>query len=67
MDIKQFRATHGDDAKSVLKTMLQKHGSQKAVADTLGVNQSTISVWMLKFGLSLKTIVIDEQEGEKAS
>lgn len=66
IDIRAFRAMHGERAPVVLKEMLEQYGSQSAVAQALGVTQGSISVWMSRLGLRSKLVLI-ENEGEKAS
>lgn len=42
--------------------LLEKLGSQKAVADHLGISQTTISTWLKDNGYIAKTVYI-KQEG----
>lgn len=70
MNVTVFEETHGERAPDALKELLETHGSQKAVADYLGVSQGTISLWMIRYRLKLKriTIIVREEESEgKAS
>lgn len=52
----------GKPLKELIVEYWDKHGTQQGVADELGVTQGTISLWMLRLGLSFKTIIIDERE-----
>lgn len=52
----------GKPLKQILKELWETHESQQAVADELGVSQGTISLWMVRLGLTLKTIIVDERE-----
>lgn len=52
----------GKPLKELILECWDKHGSQQGIADELGVSQGTISLWMLRLGLSFKTIIIDERE-----
>jgi len=52
----------GKPLKELIVEYWEKHGSQQGVADELGVTQGTISLWMLRLGLSFKTIIVDTRE-----
>lgn len=40
----------------LIPTLLQEMGSQKAVADYLGISQASISIWLKDNGYQAKTI-----------
>jgi predicted transcriptional regulator len=52
----------GKPIKQILFELWDKHGSQQAIAEELGVSQGTISLWMLRTGLTFKTIMVDVKE-----
>lgn len=52
----------GKPIKQILFELWDKHGSQQAIAEELGVSQGTISLWMLRLGLTFKTIMVEEKE-----
>lgn len=47
--------------REILQELFQKHGSQAKVAEELGVNQSTVSYWLLKLGLEQKTVLVEKE------
>lgn len=47
--------------REILQELFQKHGSQARVAEELGVNQSTVSYWLLKLGLEQKTVLVEKE------
>jgi len=58
----QIQQERGKPLKQVIKDLWEEHSSQQAVADELGVTQGTISLWMLRLGLTFKTVIVDEKE-----
>jgi transcriptional regulator with PAS, ATPase and Fis domain len=58
----EIQQERGKPLKQVIKDLWEEHGSQQAVADELGVTQGTISLWMLRLGLTFKTIIVDQKE-----
>jgi len=52
----------GKPLKDLIVEYWDKHGTQQGIADELGVSQGTISLWMLRLGLSFKTIIVDARE-----
>jgi hypothetical protein len=52
----------GKPIKQILFELWDKHGSQQAIAEELGVSQGTISLWMLRLGLTFKTIMVEDRE-----
>jgi len=57
--IEQEAETKGVTACELLIQLFNTYGSQKAVADQLGVSQSTISTWLLKCSLEKKTVLVE--------
>jgi predicted transcriptional regulator len=62
LNVKIFERQHGERAPDVLKELLERHGSQKAVADYLGVSQTSISLWMIRYRLKFKVLVVREDQ-----
>lgn len=60
--MEQVQQERGKPLKQVLVELWDQHGSQQAVADELGVTQGTISLWMLRLGLTFKTVIVDDRE-----
>lgn len=48
---KLIEAEYGKPMRQILIELFEKHGSQTQIAQELGVNQSTISDWVLRCGL----------------
>lgn len=46
-----IEAEYGKNMRQILIELFDKHGSQTQVAKELGVNQSTISDWIVRLGL----------------
>lgn len=60
-DIQQER---GKSLKQLIIELWDQHGSQRAIAEELGVSQGTISLWMLRLGLSFKTVIVTSDQPE---
>lgn len=66
--IRALADKQGKPVEVVLRDAFKQHGTQSAVAAALGVSQSTISLWLLRLGLTQKTILIKaDPENEKAA
>lgn len=48
--------------KDLLSELFDKHGRQTIVASTLGINQGTLSNWLLRLGLEQKTVLIERKD-----
>lgn len=48
----------GMDIRLLIKSIYEETGSQKAVADRLGLEQSTMTVWALRLGLEFASMPI---------
>lgn len=59
--MKQVAAEKGKPIREVLQEMFAEYGSQSAVAKELGINQSTLSYWLLKLGLEQQTVLVDRR------
>jgi len=52
----------GQSVEQLLQEMFKEFGSQTAVAHALGVDQSTISLWLMRAGLRTKTVLVPRQQ-----
>lgn len=62
--LKEIEQEHGIPLEQLIPNLLNRLGSQKAVADHLGVSQATISLWCTENGYSPRTVW--EKSGEVA-
>lgn len=64
--MKEIEIREGRPIKDVLVELFNRYGTQRAVADALGVDQSTLSYWLLRLGLEQRTVLVDRERKEKA-
>lgn len=50
--------------KQILIDLFDQYGTQSAVATELSVSQSTVHLWLLRLGLSQKTILVEKGADE---
>lgn len=53
--------------REVLKELYDKHGSVMKIANEIGVSQGTVSSWLLRHNLEVRSILIDLLEKEVQS
>lgn len=64
--MQDIEAEKGKPIRDVLSNLYSIHGKQKFVANELGIDQSTLSIWLVKLGLREKTILVPrEKESEQ--
>lgn len=56
--LKQIERARGRPMSELLKELYAQHGSQVEVARDLGVSQGTVSLWLMRFGLRGKKILV---------
>lgn len=56
--MKEIEEREGKPITDVICELYEKHGQQTKVAKQLNIAQSTLNIWLLKLGLSEKTIII---------
>lgn len=56
--MQQLEEDWGLPIELILAESFEVHGSQTAVAEALGVSQSTISTWMAKKRLTIKPVLV---------
>lgn len=54
--LREIEESHGMPLDQLIPDLLNKLGSQKAVADHLGVSQTTISLWLSENGYQARTV-----------
>jgi len=55
---KEIEEQYGETMENILPPLFEEHGSQHAVAKTIGISQPTLYMWLLKLGLEQKTILV---------
>lgn len=60
--MQQIERERGKPITEVLRELYTLYGSQTAVAHALGVNQGTLSVWLVKLGLEQRTTLVEKTE-----
>jgi hypothetical protein len=54
----EIEAVYGKPIKDVLPELYNKHHNLRDVANELGVSQGTISFWLLKLGLEIRSQIV---------
>lgn len=62
--MQRIEQREGKPIRQILDELYQQHHTQKAVADALGISRATLSVWLIRLGLTEQTILV---ERDKAS
>lgn len=57
--LQEIEENRGIPMRKLIPQLFDQLGSQKAIAEELGVTQGTISVWMTRLGLHIKTVIIE--------
>lgn len=52
----------GKKIDEILIELFQQHGNVYLVANELGVSQSTISTWLMRLGMEIRSIVVRKSE-----
>ena len=65
--MKEVEQDRGQPIKTVLIESFRKHGSQKEVAEELGVNQSTVSLWITRLRLKKVTTLVEDIPADQLS
>lgn len=65
--LKNVEASRGRPVRDVLIDLFKEKGTQAAVAGELGVNQSTVSQWLVRSRLSIQSVLVDDVTGERVS
>lgn len=60
--MQQIESREDKPIKDLLLELFDKHGRQTTVASSLGINQGTLSNWLLRLGLEQKTVLIERKD-----
>jgi transposase-like protein len=60
--MEQIAEEKGKPIRQILQEEFEKHGSQVAVAKELGINQSTLSYWLLKLNLEQRSVLVEREK-----
>lgn len=60
--MKHIEQERGKPIAAVLAELFDQYGSQVAVANELGINQGTLSMWLLRLGLKQHTVLVEREE-----
>ena len=55
---KQLEEARGRPVADILREEFDQHGTQRAVAASLGITQGTVSLWLSRLGLTTKTVLV---------
>jgi hypothetical protein len=58
---KRVETAKGKPMRAILKEAFERLKSQQAVAAELGVAQGTISLWLMRCGLEIRTIIVERE------
>ena len=59
---KELEEARGRPVADILREEFDHHGTQSAVAASLGVTQGTVSLWLSRLGLKTKTVLVSTAE-----
>lgn len=63
--MRQIEIERGKPIADVLRELFEQHGSQVAVANALGIDQSTLSLWLIRLGLKQSVVLVRREEQEQ--
>lgn len=63
--IQEVEREHNAPIEQIIPDLLNKFGTQKAVADHLGLSQATISMWLKENGYVQKVIYVRLEDFQK--
>ena len=58
----EIEVKEGKPITAVLDERYEAHRTQSKVAKSLGISQSTLSIWLVKLGLEQKTILVRKSQ-----
>jgi predicted transcriptional regulator len=59
--MKEIEQEHGKSLRTVLLELFERHGNQRDVAKELGVSQGTISMWLIRCGLEVRSVLVQRE------
>jgi hypothetical protein len=60
--VKELAARENKTVREILIGLYEAYGQQTLVAESIGVDQSTISLWVAREGLQEKTILVPRNQ-----
>lgn len=64
LKMKLIEQERGKKIDEILIDLFQRHGNVYLVANELGVSQSTISTWLMRLGMEIRSIVVRKSEAQ---
>jgi hypothetical protein len=58
----EIETRYGKPMKSILTDLFRSHITESAVADELGVSQSTVNQWLVKLRLKKQTLLVPDEQ-----
>lgn len=65
--MREMEQEFGQPIDELLIYLFDELGSQRAVAEELGVSQSTVSIWLLKLGLEQTTVLKPVSQSQRGA
>lgn len=63
--LREIEQEQGQPLGDLIPALLARLGTQKAVADCLGVSQATISTWLSENGYAPKLVYVQKEESHE--
>lgn len=60
--MQKIERERGQPITEVLIELYSKHHTQQAVADALGISRNTLSVWLIRLGLTEQTVLVPRED-----
>lgn len=58
----EIESREGRPMQDILTELYEKYGKQGTVAESLGVSQGTVSLWLVRLGLQERTVIVPKKE-----
>lgn len=59
--MKDIEVEHGKPMRTILLELFRQYGNQRDVAKALGVSQGTISMWLIRCGLEVRSVLVQRE------
>jgi DNA-binding transcriptional regulator LsrR (DeoR family) len=60
--MREIEEREGEPIREVLVRLYQQHRTQQEVAESLGISRATLAVWLIRLGLTEKTVLVKREE-----
>lgn len=60
--MREIEEAAGRPLRDIISELYEKHGNQRDVAAALGINQSTLSLWLVRLGLEQRAVVVPVED-----